>query len=177
MIGIAPLLLSMLAAATIPSTPDLGKAEGHCRANETGPAILLAIEGLKDRKGLLKAEAYPSNDQDFLADDNILVMQGKVFRRVEVPVPPTGTPVLCIRIPGPGAYSLSVLHDRDANRKFSLSSDGIGFPGNPALGLSQPKAAATRLIAGNGLTRATIVMNYRHGLFGFGPLPKKETRP
>lgn len=55
--------------------------------------------------------------------------------------------------------------------------DGIGFPGNPALGLSQPKAASTRLIAGNGLTHATIVMNYRHGLFGFGPLPKTETRP
>jgi len=157
--------------AIIPSTPDLGKAEAKCRPGEQGPALLLRIAGLKDRAGNIKLEVYPSNDQDFLQDDNILVSAGKAFRRVEVPVP-AGDVELCVRIPGPGAYSVSVLHDRDSNRKFGLSVDGIGFTGNPKLYFSKPKAAKTRIVAGGGMTRATIVMNYRRGL-GFSPLPQR----
>ena len=156
-----------------PSTPDLGKAEGRCRPNEDGPAILVDVKGLKDRLGRLKLEVYPSNDADFLADDNILIGQGKVFRRVETDGIGEGTVTLCVRIPGPGAYSLTLLHDRDANRKFSWTVDGIGFAGNPRLGWSKPRAAATRLIAGNGLTRTTIVLNYRHGL-GMSPIRDRD---
>jgi hypothetical protein len=113
---------------------------------------------------LIKLEVYPTNDDDFLADDNLLVNAGKVFRRVEQPVNPQGPVVLCVRVPGPGAYSLVVLHDRDANHKFSWWGDGVGFAGNPRLGWHKPSAEAARLIAGSSITRTTIVMNYRHGL-------------
>lgn len=149
---------------------DLGKAAGHCRPNETGPALIIDIVGLKDRSGLMRAELYPANDADFLEDDKILVRAGKTFHRVETAVPPSGPVQLCVRVPGPGPYTLSLLHDRDSNRKFGISSDGIGFPGNPRLGLSKPKAKATTFIAGNGITNITIRLNYRHGLFSFGPL-------
>ena len=77
---------------------------------------------------------------------------------------------LCIRTPGPGLYALSLLHDRDANHKFGLSIDGIGFAGNPHLGLFKPKAAAASAWSGTGPTRITIVLNYRRGLFSLGPL-------
>jgi uncharacterized protein (DUF2141 family) len=160
----------LLAAQHIPSSPQLGVEEGRCRSGETGPAIKVAVSGIKDRKGRLKLEVYPSNDDDFLEDDNKLVMAGKTFRRVEVAVPGTGTPQLCIRIPAAGSYSLSLLHDRDANRKFGLSVDGIGFSANPKLGWSKPKAVATRLTAGPGITHTTIILNYRHGLTSFRPL-------
>ncbi|MBS0481641.1 MAG: DUF2141 domain-containing protein [Proteobacteria bacterium] len=164
-----PLIIA--AGQPIPSTPDLGKAEGRCRAGEGGPALLINVTGLKDRKGNIKLEVYPSNDEDFLADDNILVAAGKTFRRVEQPVPASGNVQMCVRIPGPGAYSVSVLHDRDANRKFGLSVDGIGFTGNPRLGVRKPKAAATRLVVNsNGVSQTTVVMNYRKGLMSFGPL-------
>lgn len=162
-------LLPLMVAAYVPSTPDLGKAEAQCRPGETGPALLVTIAGLKDRRGNLKLEVYPSNDKDFLQDDNILINEGKTFRRVEVPVPATNPVVLCARIPGPGAYSVSVLHDRDGNRRFGWTVDGIGFSGNPKLGWSKPKADKSRVIAGSGLTRLTVVMNYRHGL-GVAPL-------
>ena len=167
--SLAALLPLLAAAAPIASSPDLGKAEGKCRSGESGSAFLLNVNGLKDRKGLLKVEVYPANDQDFLADDNVLVAAGKTFRRVEMDVPASGAPVLCVRVPGPGTYGVMVLHDRDSNRKFGWRVDGIGFAGNPRLGLSQPKVAKARATAGSTPTRLDIVMNYQRG-FGMRPL-------
>ena len=148
----------------LPSAPDLGKAEGRCRANESGPAFIVSAVGLKDRAGHLKLEVYPSNDTDWLQDDNILLYHGKTFRRVEEVTPQNGTPELCIRVPAPGPYSLMLLHDRNSDHKFQLSQDGVGFGGNPRMGWGKPRAAAARVVAGPGLTRITIVLNYFHGL-------------
>ncbi len=155
---------------------ELGKAEGRCRPGETGPALLVSAVGLKDRAGDLKLEVYPANDQDFLQDDKILIAQGKTFRRVEEPVPASGTPTLCVRVPGPGVYAVSLLHDRDANHKFNLSGDGVGFSGNHKLSWSKPKAAASSVVAGAGLTRVPIVLNYRQGLLSFAPLDQRHAR-
>lgn len=157
----------------IKSSPDLGKAEGQCRPGEKGPAVNVTIVGLKDRAGNLRAEVYPANDDDFLEDDNKLVMAGKTFRRVETPTPQSGVVQMCVRLPGPGTYTMSVLHDRDMNRKFGISSDGIGFPNNPKLGLSKPDAADTSFVAGPGITDITIRLNYRRGMFSFGPLKQQ----
>jgi uncharacterized protein (DUF2141 family) len=167
-------LISSAAAAQIETSPSLGKAEGQCRANESGPAVLVTAVGLKDRRGLLRAELYPANDDDFLQDDNILINQGKTFRRVEIALPQAGAVTLCIRTPGPGAYTLALLHDRDSNRKFGLSSDGVGFPNNPKLGLSKPRAAVARFQTGPGLTPISIRLNYRRGLLSFGPLRERD---
>lgn len=154
------------------STPDLGKAEGQCRPRESGPSLLVDVAGLKDRRGRLKLELYPANDDDFLQDDNILVNAGKTFRRVEVDVPPSGPVELCIRAPSAGRYALMLMHDRDANRKFGFLVDGIGFGSNPRLGRSKPKAAAASVLVGDGPTRVRIIMNYHKGLFSFGPLER-----
>jgi uncharacterized protein (DUF2141 family) len=164
--------LALLAAATVAvrSTPDLGKAEGRCRPGEAGPAFLVAIDGLKDRAGRLKLELYPATDGDFLQDDNILVAAHKPFRRVEIDVPQHGPVELCIRSPGPGRYALSVLHDRNANRRFDLSIDGVGFSRNPSLGWSKPKAEAVAVQGSSGMTRIAIVMAYRRGLVSFRPV-------
>jgi uncharacterized protein (DUF2141 family) len=163
----APALL----AARLPSSPNLGREEGRCRPGESGPALLINVTGLKDRQGTLKAELYPATDNDFLADDNILISAGKTFRRVLVELPATGPVQLCIRTPGPGVYGLSLLHDRDGNRKFGLSIDGVGFGANPdSLGPFKPKIAAGRVTAGAGPTAITVRMLYRRGLFSFAPL-------
>lgn len=163
------LSLAVLANAPLASSPELGKAEGRCHAGEPGPALMLEAVGLKNRTGWLKAEVYPSNDADFLQDDNILLNAGKTFRRVEFPLPASGPVVACIRVPGPGAYSVIVMHDTNTNHKFNWTIDGIGFTGNPKLGWSKPKAAVTRINAGGGITRAQVVMNYKSGL-GVKPL-------
>jgi uncharacterized protein (DUF2141 family) len=168
------MLLALAAAAgtvkAIPSTPDLGTVEGRCRPNESGPSFLINLVGLKDRQGRVKVELYPPNDEDFLQDDNKLVAAGKTFRRVEMDVPATGPVVLCVRAPSAGTWTLSLLHDRDANRKFGLSTDGVGFPTDPKLGWSKPKWRSAAAVAGNGPTRINVTMQYRRGLFSFGPV-------
>lgn len=177
MISLVPMLslaalLPVAAAPLLPSTPDLGKAEGRCRSGESGPSFMVEVKGLKDRTGNLKLEVYPAKDKDFLADDNVLVSEGKTFRRVEVPVPASGPVRLCVRVPGPGSYGVSLLHDRDGNRKFGWKVDGIGFAGNPKLGWNKPHVAKASAAAGNGPTSLLIVMNYRKGL-GVAPLETK----
>ena len=176
---IAPLLLAVFVggAADVPSevefgmpAHELGKAAGQCRQREAGPALMINVTGLKDRAGTVRAELYPANDDDFLQDDKILVRSGKTFARVEMALPASGPVIICIRTPRPGPFTLSLLHDRDGNRKFGFSSDGFGFPGNPKLGLSKPKAAAATVVADRGLTEISIRMNYRRGLFSFGPI-------
>ncbi|MBY8823274.1 DUF2141 domain-containing protein [Sphingomonas colocasiae] len=159
----------LLVAATIPSTPDLGTAEGKCRSNESGPSFLVDVEGLKDRSGKLKLEIYPANDADFLEDDNVLISAGKTFRRVEQPVPASGAARLCVRVPSAGRYAVSVLHDRDGNRTFNWRVDGIGFAGNPGLGWRKPAASDASATARPGPTQIRIVMNYRRGL-GMRPI-------
>lgn len=159
-----------IAQAQLRSTPDLGLAEGRCRVGEEGPAFLVSAVGLKDRGGRLRLEAYPPNDEDFLADDNILLSEGRTFRRAEVAVAPTGPVTICLRVPRAGSYTLSLLHDRDGNRKFGLSVDGLGFPNNPPLHFSKPAASTVRVTAGPGITPLTIRLNYRHGLLSFGPI-------
>lgn len=161
--------LSLLLAA-VPSTPDLGTADARCRPDEPGPAILIELAGLKDRHGMVRAELYPDNDRDFLADDNALVAQHKVFRRIDMPTPQSGPVRLCLRVPQPGAYTLAILHDRDGDRKFEALRDGVGFPGNPRMGWSRPAAAAARIVVGTGITPTRIILNYQHGLLSFGPL-------
>jgi uncharacterized protein (DUF2141 family) len=160
-----------LANAPIRSTPSLGKAESVCRTDETGPALLIRATGLKDRRGILRAELYPANDTDFLADDNILIQQGKAFRRVDLAIPATGDPILCMRIPGAGRYAVSLLHDRDQNLKFGVFSDGIGFSSNPKLGRSKPSAAAAAFNADQGVTRVDVTLNYFRG-FSMKPITK-----
>ncbi len=165
------MLAPAMASAQVPSSPSLGQAEGRCRAGEPGPAFQISVVGLKDRGGTIKAELYPANDEDFLADDNVLVNARKTFRRVVIDVPASGPVQMCIRAPSAGSYGLSLLHDRDANRKFGLSIDGVGFGSNPAsLGPFKPKIAVGRVAAGAGVTPVTVRMMYRRGLMSFGPI-------
>ena len=173
MLFFAVLTVPALAGAqrTIGSSPSLGVAEGRCRPGESGPSFIINVTGLKDRGGTLKVELYPANDEDFLADDNKLIAAGKAFRRQVIDVPKDGPVSLCIRAPAAGAWALSLLHDRDNNRKFGLSIDGTGFPANPnSLGPVKPKVALGRTVARAGPTPITVRMLYRRGLFSFGPV-------
>lgn len=169
---ILALALAAGPAVTPPSTPRLGTVEARCRPNEPGPALIVDVDGLKDRVGVLRAELYPARDGDFLADDNVLIGQGKTFRRAVITVPAAGIVSLCLRVPAPGPYALSVVHARDGGHGFSLLHDGIGFASNPRLGHSKPRADQASIAVHDGITTTHVVMNYRSGLFSFAPLKR-----
>ena len=57
-----------------------------------------------------------------------------------------------------------VRHDRKRDRRFNGRVDGIGFAGNPRLGLSQPDVEEASALASPRRTSITIVMNYLRGL-------------
>lgn len=135
----AVLLPLLAAAAPIPSTPDLGKAEGKCRPGESGPAFLVHVNGLKDRTGRLKLEVYPANDKDFLADDNVLVAAGKTFRRVEVDVPGSGAPVLCVRVPAAGAMGCRCSTTAIPTAGSAGAWMGSASPPTPSWDLASPR--------------------------------------
>jgi len=164
--------MTTLAAAVMlvgagPNKP-LGSEEAVCAPDEQGPALRVDIEGLKDRKGVVRVELYPANDADFLADDTALIAQGKAFRRIDEPTPADGKVEICIRAPTPGPYDVSVLHDRNGDLRFNAFVDGAGFATNPKLGFSKPKARQSTLTIGPGVTQTTVIMNYWNGL-SFGP--------
>lgn len=140
----------------------------------SGPAIEAKIVGLKDRSGRMKLELYPATEEDFLADDSILIAAGKVFHRVWAPVPLEGPVTLCIKVPKPGHYALFFTHDRDGKNKFNFWRDGGGVPSNLRIGAAKPKLATATIEVGEGITVTTIKAQYLRGLSGLGPLNKAE---
>ena len=147
----------------------LGSDAAACRPGE-GPAIAVEVIGLKDRTGELKLELYPGEEADFLKGDRVLIAAGKTFRRVVVPTPVKGTPMLCIRVPRPGHYALLLTHNRDGKNKFSFWTDGAGFASNTKLGRSRPKVEQALVEVGAGVTTVRITVQYLRGLGGFGPV-------
>lgn len=146
----------------------LGSDAAACSTG--GPAIRVNVEGLKDRTGELKLELYPANEQDFLKDDRDLIKEGKFFRRVRLPTPPSGPISLCIRVPSPGPYALFFSHNRDGKNKFNLWQDGAGLPSNVKLGRTRPKVAMARIVVPEGVVTTDIRAQYLRGLGGFGPI-------
>ena len=164
--------LGMLAAAMVPggaAAQVAGPDAAACTGNR-GPAVLVHVQGLKDRKGNLKLELYPANEDDFLKDDRDLLKEGKTFRRIQTPTPPSGNPSLCMRVPQAGRYALLVVHDRDGKNKFSFWNDGAGFASAEKIGRRRPKVEQAVVQIGPGVTTLTIRMQYLRGLGGFGPV-------
>jgi uncharacterized protein (DUF2141 family) len=165
----------VLAAAAFPvaataTMTEPGMTDARCRPDESGPAIMVEVRGLKDRTGYLRLELYPPNKDDFLAADTVLIAAGKTFRRVLEPPPPAGPVALCIRVPQPGRYALTLVHNRDGERRFSIWHDGVGVPSNPTALHGSPSVSQAEIEVGAGVTRIAIVMDYMRGFFTFGPL-------
>lgn len=167
------LLVAALSIVPLPAQAAVLGDTAACAEGSTSPALLAWFDGLKDRRGKLRLELFPSNDDDFLEDDFELESAGKPFRRIEVATPASGQVALCIKLPRAGRYSFAMIHDRDGKRKFSFSVDGVGFPGNPKLGWGKPKASKAALTLGDGVTEIRVRLNYFKGI-GFSPVKEKK---
>lgn len=129
---------------------------GQCAAGK-GPAVRVAVDGLKSDAGNLFVRVYPANSRDWLQSKRYLV-------RVDAR-PQAGGVAVCVPLPAPGDYAIAVHHDVNGNRKSDLS-DGAGMSNNPGikkvLGLvpRPPAVEKTRFAAGEGVARMTIRIQY-----------------
>lgn len=126
--GVAALCLSAAAmafAAPISAkAANLGPFAGECENG--GAAVIARVSGLKSQSGKIRVQLYDDNEKTFLE-------KRQYVARVDVPAR-AGPMDICVPVPKPGRYALSVRHDVDGNGKTSRA-DGGGFSGNPAVSL------------------------------------------
>ena len=158
-----PISAAALALAATFATPlgaaqaALGPDAARCRSGSSEPALLVAVNGFKNRVGALRVQVYNS-PEDFM-------VRGKRLRRVDVPLTRNGPMEVCVGVPRPGIYAVVIRHDADGNRKTGWN-DGAGYSNNPKLSLLSLKPAFRKVAVnvGNGVRPVSITLNYRQGL-------------
>lgn len=152
----------LTAAAALLSAPVAAQTGGDAAACARGDsAVLVRVDGFKERRGMLRVQVYGGNPADFLA-------KGKKLRRVDVPVTRSRMEV-CVDLPGPGNYAVAVRHDMDNNGKSGWN-DGGGFSRNPSISLThlRPSFRDVVIQVGRGVRPVDVTLNYRRGL-SIGP--------
>jgi uncharacterized protein (DUF2141 family) len=141
----------------------LGPDAAACTPGAKRPAVLVSVNGFKNRVGRVRVQLYGDNPADFLA-------KGKKLRRIDLPVTGAGAMNVCVAVPKAGTYAIAVRHDADANGKTNWN-DGGGFTNNPKLSLLdlKPSLRKAAVTVGNGVKPVTVVLNYRSGL-SIGPV-------
>lgn len=164
-----------LAALSLPvsAAEILGPDAAACRNGSGKDAVLVTVDGFKNREGTVRLELWPGTEGDFMRDHHELVAEGKAYHRVIVPVPASGPAKVCVPLPGPGTYAVGAFHSPSGQRKFNFRQDGATFTRNPKVGLSKPKANDVAMRFNSGLSEATVTMNYLRGL-AFRPIPRDE---
>ena len=160
-------LFATLAAAGLalaaPATAQaaLGPDAASCQNGAGAPAVLVNIEGFKNRAGKVRVQLYAA-DSSFLG-------KGKWLRRVDLPVTGSGPMRVCLSVPKPGKYAVAVRHDTKGNG--SDWNDGGGFSRNPKISLMdlKPKANEVAIAVGAGVKPIDVTLNYRKGL-SIGPV-------
>lgn len=135
----------------------LGPDAAACAPGASGSAVLVRVDGFKNRAGKLRVQLYGSNPADFLA-------KGKKVKRIQMPVTRAGAMAVCVAVPQPGNYAIAVRHDTGGNG--SDWNDGGGFSRNPSLSLIslKPRFESVVIPVGPGVRTISVVLNYRQGL-------------
>jgi uncharacterized protein (DUF2141 family) len=147
-----------LGASAAPAQAALGPDAAACSPGANRPAVLVSVNGFKNRVGKLRIQLYGGNPADFLE-------RGKKMKRIDLPVTRAGAMNVCVAVPAAGTYAIAVRHDADANGKSGWN-DGGGFSNNPKLSLLKlkPSHRATAVSVGPGVKTVPVVLNYRSGL-------------
>ena len=124
------LFLAGLITAATPLTAAgaavLGPHADACDGSR--PAMLVRIQGLKSRTGVLRVQSYGGDPARYFDKHTYI-------ERVEVRTPPAGPVEVCMPVARPGFYAISVRHDANGNGSADVGNDGGGFSGNPNLSL------------------------------------------
>lgn len=163
-IAAAPVAAALLAglatggATARASAAPLGPYAAQCAGGH--PAMLVVVSGLKSRSGTVRVQSYGGDPQAWFA-------KGTYLQRVELQPPAAGPVEVCLPVPGPGTYAVSVRHDVNGSGKADRA-DGGGTSGNPDFSLldvmfkrrPSPAQVAVKVA---GLTRVPVTLNYIQG--------------
>lgn len=169
MLKIAAKSLAFVAAGGIAVAASVAVASAHgqeitndmrkCAAGATGPALQVEVSGFKAATGRVRVQAYPATKASWLE-------KGAWINRIDSAVTPRGGKMtFCVPLPDSGTYGIAVRHDVDGSGKSGWN-DGGGFSNNPKLSLLslKPSASKTAIRVGSGVTRISVVLNYRQGM-------------
>lgn len=157
--GVAALAFAPAASAQAALGPDAAA----CASGSNRPAVLVSVNGFKNRSGRVRVQLYGSNPADFLT-------RGKKLRRIDLPVTGAGAMNVCVAVPSPGTYAIAVRHDADGNGKSGWN-DGGGFSNNPKISLFdlKPSHREVAINVGRSVKPVSVVLNYRRGV-SIGPV-------
>lgn len=154
----AAVFAAALTASAAPAQAALGPDAAACSPGANRPALLVSVNGFKNRVGKLRIQLYGGNPAQFLE-------RGSKLKRIDLPVTRAGAMNVCVAVPSAGTYAIAVRHDADANGKTNWN-DGGGFSNNPKLSILKlkPSHRAASVTVGRGVKTVPVVLNYRSGL-------------
>ena len=154
----AALVGAVLTLPAVPAAAALGPDAAACSAGANRPALLVSVNGFKNRVGKLRVQLYGGDPKTFLE-------RGAKLKRIDLPVTRSGAMNVCVAVPRTGTYAIAVRHDADANGKTNWN-DGGGFSGNPKLSILKlkPSYRSAAVAVGGGVKVVPVVLNYRSGL-------------
>ena len=138
----------------------IGPDAGVC-ASGSGSAILVRVDGLKDRIGPVRVRTFTGSPDNYFD-------KKKTLKRVELTPPAAGPVEVCMAVPGPGVYAVDIRHDANRNGDTD-KSDGAGASGNPKISLfdilfgKRPDASRVAVRVGNGVVPINIQVKYLRG--------------
>jgi uncharacterized protein (DUF2141 family) len=163
---LAPLAAALtLAVPVVPAQAALGPDAAFCSPGSNKPAVLVSVNGFKNRVGKLRVQLYGANPADFLA-------KGRKLRRIDLPVTRNGAMDVCVAVPKSGTYAIAVRHDADGNGKSGWN-DGGGFSNNPKISLFRlkPNHRQVAINVAGGIKPVDVTLLYRNGL-SIGPVAR-----
>ena len=152
---------AVMALATIAlSAPAAGAPLSRCDAART-PALLVRVDGFKARTGTVRVQTYGGDPRHYFDKASYL-------KRVDAAVPPAGPLEICMTVPAPGRYAVSVRHDVDGSGHTGRG-DGGGMSGNPHMSLldvllrRKPDPALVAVEVERGVRVVPVTLNYLFG--------------
>lgn len=128
---------------------------GKCAAGK-GPAVMVAINGVKANKGTIRIQSYRATEQDWLE-------KGRWIYRMEAPAR-AGTMRFCMPLPKAGRYGIAVRHDLDGDGETDIFGDGGAMSNDPSINifnLGRPSYKKVGFDVGSGVENISIKMRYR----------------
>ncbi len=121
-------------------------------SNGSKAQIMVKVVGIQGDAGNIRVQVYSDKEEDFLE-------LGKKVTRVDVGARDEEMQV-CMTFPNEGTYAIAVLHDRNANGRVDILTEGFGFSNNPSITFSPPDHDETTFSVKNGVGKMEISLMY-----------------